>query len=65
MATRQATGSILQRLDQLNEFERQPISKDKLHSGIYFAGAFAGEHVAATEFVIGALFVTFGRGQLT
>ncbi len=28
--------------------------------GGYFAGAFAGEHVAATEFVIGAMFVTWG-----
>ncbi|MFV1968821.1 MAG: cytosine permease [Pirellulaceae bacterium] len=53
---------LFSRLDQINEFERQPISKEKLHSGIYFAGAFAGEHVAATEFVIGALFVTFGAG---
>ena len=26
----------------------------------YFAGAFAGEHVAATEFVIGVTFVNWG-----
>ena len=52
--------SILRRLDQLNEFERQPVSPDELKSGRYFAGAFAGEHIAATEFVIGALFVSFG-----
>ena len=30
--------------------------------GAYFAGSYAGEHVAATEFVIGALFVTWGAG---
>ena len=52
--------SIIARLDKLNEFERQPISPDKLQSGQHFAGVFAGEHVAATEFVIGALFVSRG-----
>ncbi|MHC4487539.1 MAG: hypothetical protein ACYS4T_20465 [Planctomycetota bacterium] len=52
--------SIIARLDQLNEFERQPVSPDKLQSGQHFAGVFAGEHVAATEFVIGALFVSKG-----
>jgi NCS1 family nucleobase:cation symporter-1 len=52
--------SIIARLDKLNEFERQPVSPDKLESGQHFAGVFAGEHVAATEFVIGALFVSKG-----
>lgn len=51
---------VFQRLDKLNEFERQPVTPDKLHGGRYFAGLFAGEHVAATEFVIGALFVIWG-----
>jgi purine-cytosine permease-like protein len=36
------------------------VSEDRLHGGGYFAGSFAGEHVAATEFVIGALFVSGG-----
>lgn len=52
--------SIFARLDKLNEFERQRVGPDKLHGGRYFAGLFAGEHVAATEFVIGALFVIWG-----
>lgn len=52
--------SLFERLDSLNEFERRPITEDRLQSGRYFAGLFAGEHVAATEFVIGALFVSFG-----
>jgi cytosine permease len=60
MATAEATTGIFKRLDQLNEFERQPVAGDKLHGGMYFAGSFAGEHVAATEFVIGALFVIWG-----
>jgi len=51
---------IIKRLDKLNEFERQPVTEDRLQSGRHFAGVFAGEHVAATEFVIGALFVSKG-----
>ncbi len=48
------------KLDQLYEFDREPVSKDKLLGPGYFIGAFAGEHVAATEFVIGATFVNWG-----
>ena len=59
MSEPKASG-IIARLDKLNEFERQPVSPDKLQSGQHFAGVFAGEHVAATEFVIGALFVSKG-----
>jgi len=55
-----AKSGIFERLDELNEFERAPIGRDALQPGRYFAGMFAGEHVAATEFVIGALFVSFG-----
>ncbi|MHC4745045.1 MAG: nucleoside transporter, partial [Planctomycetota bacterium] len=47
-------------LDKLYEFEREPVSQEKLHSGKHFAGVYAGEHVAGTEFVIGALFVAWG-----
>jgi cytosine permease len=47
-------------LDALYEFEREPVSEDKLQPGKYFAGLFAGEHVAGTEFVIGAMFVQWG-----
>ena len=62
MSTNQASSNLAKRLDKLNEFERAPITQDRLHSGRYFAGLFAGEHVAATEFVIGALFVQWGAG---
>ena len=55
-------GKIFERLDQLNEFERAPIAPDNLKPGRYFAAMFTGEHIAATEFVIGALFVSFGAG---
>jgi cytosine permease len=54
------TSSLTQRLDQLYEFDREPVSSEKLQPGKYFAASFAGEHVAGTEFVIGALFVVWG-----
>ena len=60
MATTETKSGIFRRLDQLNEFDREPVSEKNLLGGGYFAGSFAGEHVAATEFVIGALFVTWG-----
>ena len=53
-------GGAVERLDGLYEFDREPVSEDRLCGPGYFAGAYAGEHVAATEFVIGALFVTWG-----
>jgi purine-cytosine permease-like protein len=49
-------------MDRLYEFDREPVALDKLQSGGKFAGLFAGEHVAATEFVIGAFFVLHGVG---
>jgi len=59
MASESKDGTI-KGLDALYEFEREPVSQDKLQPGKHFAGVFAGEHVAGTEFVIGALFVTWG-----
>ena len=50
----------IEALDKLYEFEQEPVSEDKLQPGRYFAATYAGEHVAGTEFVIGALFVSFG-----
>jgi len=47
-------------LDALYEFEREPVTEDRLQPGRHFAGMFAGEHVAGTEFTIGALFVAWG-----
>ena len=40
--------------------EQLPIPKNQLHGWRHFWGIYAGEHVAATEFVIGATFVTLG-----
>lgn len=47
-------------MDALNEFDREPVKEEKLEGAGKFAGLFAGEHVAATEFVIGAFFVLHG-----
>lgn len=51
---------LAERMDRLYEFDREPVAEDKLQGGARFAGLFAGEHVAATEFVIGAFFVLHG-----
>ncbi|WP_040353171.1 purine-cytosine permease family protein [Blastopirellula marina] len=40
--------------------EQLPIPSHKLHGWTHFLGLYAGEHVAATEFVIGATFVALG-----
>ncbi|WP_417731719.1 purine-cytosine permease family protein [Rosistilla oblonga] len=40
--------------------EQLPVPEHKLHGWTHFAGLYAGEHVAATEFVIGATFVALG-----
>ncbi len=50
----------IQALDKLYEFEREPIPENKLQPARHFAALLAGEHVAGTEFVIGAMFVAWG-----
>jgi purine-cytosine permease-like protein len=51
---------IAARMDQLYEFDREQVSAGQLKPWTQFAGLFAGEHVAGTEFVIGAFFVLHG-----
>tara|TARA_R110002124_G_scaffold286142_3_gene466058 strand:+ start:1 stop:1800 length:1800 start_codon:yes stop_codon:yes gene_type:complete len=48
--------------DQFEDIEEEqlPVDKNKLHDWTHFAGLYAAEHVAATEFVIGATFVALG-----
>ena len=48
-----------QQFEKLHE-EQLPVAKHKLHDWTHFAGLYAAEHVAATEFVIGATFVALG-----
>jgi NCS1 family nucleobase:cation symporter-1 len=42
------------------EFETRAVSPTQLQPARKFAASYAGEHVAGTEFVIGALFVAWG-----
>lgn len=46
----------LQAMDE----EQLPVPSHRLHGPGHFAGLYAAEHVAATEFVIGATFVALG-----
>jgi cytosine permease len=57
-----STPTAAAHFDALYEFDREPVTEDRLVGPGYFAGAFAGEHVAATEFVIGVMFVNWGAG---
>ena len=52
--------TLAERLDAINEFEREPVSEQRLQGPGNFIGLYAGEHVAGTEFVIGPLFVAAG-----
>jgi purine-cytosine permease-like protein len=52
--------AVAERMDALYEFDREAVTPGKLQTGAQFAGLLAGEHVAATEFVIGSFFVLHG-----
>jgi purine-cytosine permease-like protein len=54
------TNTLAERLDALNEFDREPVPQNRLQGKGSFIGLYAGEHVAGTEFVIGPLFVAHG-----
>ncbi|CAN0506679.1 unnamed protein product, partial [Scytosiphon promiscuus] len=53
---------FVEELDQIEEFEREPVPKNKVKGFKSFVGMVAGEHIAGTEFVIGPLFVLHGVG---
>jgi hypothetical protein len=44
--------------------EQLPIPKHQLHGWTHYVGLYAAEHVAATEFVIGATFVGLGASTM-
>lgn len=50
--------------ETVSEYDRHPVAPKSLKPGRYFAASYAGEHVAGTEFVIGALFVSWGVGAV-
>lgn len=51
---------LVQRLDALYEYDREPVTERNLHGWKVFWATFAGENIAGTEFVIGTLFVLHG-----
>jgi hypothetical protein len=59
-----AITKLVNTMDQLYEYDREPIPPRKFQPGRYYAGLLAGEHVAGTEFVIGAFFVLHGVSVL-
>ena len=52
--------SLVERLDALYEYDREPVTEKNQHGWKIFWATFAGEHIAGTEFVIGPLFVMHG-----
>ena len=58
-----ATNPHTHTFKDVNE-EQLPVANNKLHGWKHFAGLYAGEHVAATEFVIGATFVALGASTI-
>jgi len=52
--------TLIERLDALYEYDREPVAKNKLHGWKTFIAMFSGEHVAGTEFVLGPLMVMHG-----
>ena len=52
--------TLVERLDALYEYDREPVAKNKLHGWKTYIAMFSGEHVAGTEFVLGPLMVMHG-----
>lgn len=52
--------SVNQKLDAINDYEREPVPEKKTKGFKDFLALVAGEHIAGTEFVIGPLFVLHG-----
>lgn len=55
-----APETLVERLDALYEYEREPVDETKLHGWRTFIAMFSSEHIAGTEFVLGTLLVAHG-----
>jgi len=58
--TERERSSLIKRLDALYEYDREPVSENRLHGWKNFIAMFSGEHIAGTEFVLGPLMVMHG-----
>jgi purine-cytosine permease-like protein len=52
--------TLIERLDALYEFDREPVKENNLYGWRTFIAMFASEHIAGTEFVLGTLLVLHG-----
>ncbi len=55
-----AAPTLIERLDALYEYDREPVSEKDLYGWRTFIAMFASEHIAGTEFVLGTLLVLHG-----
>ncbi len=58
--TTEATSAGSPATQEAGEFDRAPVTSNRLLPARHFAASYSGEHVAGTEFVIGASFVAWG-----
>ncbi len=58
--TTEATSAGNPATQEAGEFDRAPVTSNRLLPARHFAASYSGEHVAGTEFVIGASFVAWG-----
>ena len=52
--------TLVERLDALYEYDREPVNENKLYGWRTFIAMFSSEHIAGTEFVLGTLLVMHG-----
>ena len=52
--------TLVERLDALYEYDREPVNENKLYGWRTFIALFSSEHIAGTEFILGPLFVSHG-----
>lgn len=52
--------TLVERLDSLYEYDREPVDESKLYGWRTFIAMFSSEHIAGTEFVLGTLLVLHG-----
>lgn len=57
---RSKPSTLVERLDALYEYDREPVKENQLHGWRTFIAMFSSEHIAGTEFILGPLLVAHG-----
>lgn len=52
--------TLIERLDALYEYDREPVDTSKLYGWSTFIAMFSSEHIAGTEFILGPILVAHG-----